>query len=277
MVPALIAAGVPPSKPGIRRAVRWLDDHQNADGGWGEDLRSYDDPAWIGRGASTASQTAWALLALLAAGERGPRRGRPGRALAGRHPARRTAAWDEPQFTGTGFPGDFYINYHLYRMVFPISALGRYLRGPPGADRRRRAGTDSGPCGRPDDRVHGALTGSVRAAAARGPGRAPWPARQRAGRGQRPPCRAGAAPGGAADRIRRGRGRRPGRRAGDAARSPRWRSWHRRRAWPPDLDPGDLVVATEVVTVRDGQPDPATALRAASAPLLAGRAARGRA
>ena len=69
VVPALIAAGVKPSKPVIRRAVAWLENHQNPDGGWGEDLRSYDDPALAGRGDSTASQTAWALLALLAAGE----------------------------------------------------------------------------------------------------------------------------------------------------------------------------------------------------------------
>ena len=70
VVPALIAAGVKPSKPAIRRAVAWLEQHQNPDGGWGEDLRSYDDQALGGRGESTASQTAWALLALLAAGER---------------------------------------------------------------------------------------------------------------------------------------------------------------------------------------------------------------
>ena len=70
MVPALIAAGVKPCNPAIRRAVAWLEQHQNPDGGWGEDLRSYDDQALGGRGESTASQTAWALLALLAAGER---------------------------------------------------------------------------------------------------------------------------------------------------------------------------------------------------------------
>ena len=69
-VPALIVAGIGPGHECIRRAVGWLEDHQNEDGGWGEDPRSYDDPAWIGRGPSTASQTAWALLALHAAGER---------------------------------------------------------------------------------------------------------------------------------------------------------------------------------------------------------------
>jgi squalene-hopene/tetraprenyl-beta-curcumene cyclase len=127
VVPALIAAGVLPGKACIRRAVSWLVAHQNPDGGWGEDLRSYTDPDWAGRGTSTASQTAWALLALLAAG------GEDAMASAERGAAwlaatqRPDGTWDEPQFTGTGFPGDFYINYHLYRLVFPVSALGRFL------------------------------------------------------------------------------------------------------------------------------------------------------
>ena len=129
VVPALIAAGVKPGKPSIRRAVAWLEEHQNTDGGWGEDLRSYDDPAaWSGRGASTASQTAWALLALLAAGERESAAVERGvRWLA--QTQRLDGTWDEPQFTGTGFPRDFYLNYHLYRLAFPVSALGRYVRG----------------------------------------------------------------------------------------------------------------------------------------------------
>jgi squalene-hopene/tetraprenyl-beta-curcumene cyclase len=134
VVPALIAAGVRPGKPAIRRAVAWLEAHQNPDGGWGEDMRSYDDPSTGGHGASTASQTAWALLALIAAGNA---------AGAGPSPAvesgvrwlaehqRPDGTWDEPQFTGTGFPGDFYLNYHLYRLIFPVSALGRYLSGTP--------------------------------------------------------------------------------------------------------------------------------------------------
>ncbi len=128
VVPALIAAGVKPSKPSIRRAVDFLERHQNPDGGWGEDLRSYDDQALSAQGASTASQTAWALLALLAAGEKdSPATERGIRWLA--QTQRPDGTWDEPWFTGTGFPGDFYINYHLYRLAFPVSALGRYVNG----------------------------------------------------------------------------------------------------------------------------------------------------
>jgi len=124
-VPALVAAGVSTSDLSVRRAVRWLREHQNTDGGWGEDLRSYVDDSWRGRGESTASQTAWALLALLAAGERGEEVVRGVRYLVDTQ--RPDGSWDEPYFTGTGFPGDFYINYHLYRMVFPLSALGRFV------------------------------------------------------------------------------------------------------------------------------------------------------
>lgn len=128
VLPALVAAGLPASHPAIRRAVGWLESVQNPDGGWGEDLRSYRDPAWIGRGASTASQTAWALMALLAAEERESRTVERGvRWLA--ETQREDGSWDEPYFTGTGFPWDFSINYHLYRQVFPLTALGRYLHG----------------------------------------------------------------------------------------------------------------------------------------------------
>ncbi|HEY1330320.1 MAG TPA: squalene--hopene cyclase [Actinomycetota bacterium] len=136
VVPALAAMGAGPDDGRIRRAVQWLERHQNPDGGWGEDARSYRDPGWIGRGDSTASQTAWALLALLAAG-----RGRDDAAERGVTWLLRTqrpdGSWDEPQYTGTGFPGHFYINYHLYSQVFPLQALGRYVNGGgPGANPR---------------------------------------------------------------------------------------------------------------------------------------------
>ncbi|RLV10306.1 squalene--hopene cyclase [Streptomyces griseocarneus] len=138
VVPALVTAGIPASHPAIRRAVRWLESVQNTDGGWGEDLRSYHDDAWIGRGASTASQTAWALMALLAAGERESEAVRRGVAHL---VATQTedGTWDEPYFTGTGFPWDFSINYHLYRQVFPVTALGRYVHGEPFAPERLEA------------------------------------------------------------------------------------------------------------------------------------------
>ncbi|WEH30848.1 squalene--hopene cyclase [Streptomyces sp. AM 3-1-1] len=128
VVPALVAAGIPAAHPAIRRSVSWLGQVQNEDGGWGEDLRSYQDTAWHGRGHSTASQTAWALLALLAAGERDSEQVRRGIAYLVETQTE-DGTWDEPWFTGTGFPWDFTINYHLYRQVFPVTALGRYLNG----------------------------------------------------------------------------------------------------------------------------------------------------
>jgi squalene-hopene/tetraprenyl-beta-curcumene cyclase len=135
-VPALIACGVPPDDQRLRGAARWLEEIQNEDGGWGEDARSYDDPAWIGRGPSTASQTAWALIALHAAGERTAAVERGLAWLIDRQ--REDGTWDEDEYTGTGFPGDYYINYHLYRLSFPLTALGRW------ASRWDAAGEPSG-------------------------------------------------------------------------------------------------------------------------------------
>ncbi|MFG2868490.1 squalene--hopene cyclase [Streptomyces sp. NPDC048338] len=134
VVPALTAAGLPGSHPAIRRAVAWLESVQNDDGGWGEDLRSYHERPWIGHGTSTASQTAWALLALLAAGERESKTVERGVAWL-TDTQREDGSWDEPWFTGTGFPWDFSINYHLYRLVFPLTALGRYVNGEPAVSR----------------------------------------------------------------------------------------------------------------------------------------------
>ena len=150
VLPALEAAGENMRQPYISRAVQWVIDHQNPDGGWGESCASYIDSTQRGVGPSTASQTAWAIIALVAAGY-------------GDHQATHRGVsylletqleggnWDEPYFTGTGFPGylkgervdrvpqpgergfqgaelsaGFMINYHLYRNTWPLIALARY-------------------------------------------------------------------------------------------------------------------------------------------------------
>ncbi|MCH8192226.1 MAG: squalene--hopene cyclase, partial [Chloroflexi bacterium] len=85
----------------------------------------YRDPSLRGQGPSTASQTAWALLALIAAGDAGGDAAGRGVAFL-LHTQQDFGSWDESQFTGTGFPGDFMINYHLYRDYWPLMALGQY-------------------------------------------------------------------------------------------------------------------------------------------------------
>jgi squalene-hopene/tetraprenyl-beta-curcumene cyclase len=134
VLPALHWAGEDMSRPYVRWAVRWLVERQNADGGWGESCGSYVDPAQVGRGASTASQTAWGLTGLLAAGgeKSTDATGRGARYLI--EAQEEDGQWEEPQFTGTGFPGDFYIKYHLYRNYFPLMALGRYRASPNGVN-----------------------------------------------------------------------------------------------------------------------------------------------
>lgn len=125
VLPALKWCGEDMAQAHIRKAVRWLETHQNPDGGWGEDCESYLNPSRRGQGPSTASQTAWALLALIAAGEARSDTVRKGveYLLESQKPG---GSWDEPYFTGTGFPADFMINYHLYRTYWPLMALGQY-------------------------------------------------------------------------------------------------------------------------------------------------------
>jgi len=127
VLPALEAVGFPMDDPRVRKAVDWLLSRQNEDGGWGEDVMSYHRRELRGRGPSTASQTAWALLALIAAGG-----ARSEAVKRGIEYLIRTqndeGTWNEPYFTGTGFPTDFMIRYHLYRHHFPLMALGRYRK-----------------------------------------------------------------------------------------------------------------------------------------------------
>jgi squalene-hopene/tetraprenyl-beta-curcumene cyclase len=113
----------------IQRGADWLIQCQNADGGWGESCRSYDDPSLKGLGKSTASQTAWALIGLLAAGEATGKLAidtieRGIDYLLSTQQANGT--WDEAEFTGTGFPCHFYLKYHLYQQYFPLIAISRY-------------------------------------------------------------------------------------------------------------------------------------------------------
>jgi squalene-hopene/tetraprenyl-beta-curcumene cyclase len=124
VLPALEACGFEPAHPVMTKAVAWLDSVQHRGGGFGEDIRSYHETAMRGRGTPTPSQTAWALLGYVAAGE------------SHRVSARKAADflcaeqqangdWSEEHYTGTGFPTDFMIRYHLYRLHFPLMALGR--------------------------------------------------------------------------------------------------------------------------------------------------------
>jgi squalene-hopene/tetraprenyl-beta-curcumene cyclase len=113
------------TRPYVRRAVAWLKDRQNPDGGWGEDCLSYWDQVKAGKGDSTPSQTAWAVLGLLAGEDeispvvlRGVQYLLTQQETAG--------SWPEALFTGTGFPRHFYLRYYGYRNYFPLMALGQF-------------------------------------------------------------------------------------------------------------------------------------------------------
>jgi squalene-hopene/tetraprenyl-beta-curcumene cyclase len=116
----------------ILRAGEWLRSIQNADGGWGESCESYDRNTFV-PAASTASQTAWAILGLLASGDTTSESLRRGiEYLVANQKADGT--WDEDQATGTGFPRVFYLTYHLYRQSFPVLALSTYLKSENGME-----------------------------------------------------------------------------------------------------------------------------------------------
>jgi squalene-hopene/tetraprenyl-beta-curcumene cyclase len=106
----------------VRRGIDWLRRRQNADGGWGETCHSYVDESFAGYGDSTPSQTAWAVLSFQAAGLHADAACERGLQYL-RERQNDDGTWPEPHYTGTGFPRDFYINYHLYRHLFPMMAL----------------------------------------------------------------------------------------------------------------------------------------------------------
>ncbi len=152
VLPGLEAVGADMRSPNITKAARWIVDHQNHDGGWGESCASYMDDAFRGRGESTASQTAWALMALLATGDHDYSESIKKGLEWLISTQREDGTWDEPWYTGTGFPGygvgertdlkraqkeleqgqelsrGFMINYNLYRHYFPLMAMGRARR-----------------------------------------------------------------------------------------------------------------------------------------------------
>jgi squalene-hopene/tetraprenyl-beta-curcumene cyclase len=113
------------SAPECLRAAQWLRSVQNPDGGFGESILSYYDPALKAKGKSTASQTAWGLIGLLAGGSvQDPAVERAVAWLVSHQ--NEDGTWDEAEFTGTGFPQVFYLKYHMYRNSFPLYALARY-------------------------------------------------------------------------------------------------------------------------------------------------------
>lgn len=122
----LAAAGESDREAHVLRAGEWLRSIQNADGGWGESCASYEKGAYV-PGPSTASQTAWALLGLIAGGDSASLSVRQGiQYLLERQ--RPDGDWDEDRSTGTGFPGVFYLHYHLYRLYFPLLALSTFVK-----------------------------------------------------------------------------------------------------------------------------------------------------
>jgi squalene-hopene/tetraprenyl-beta-curcumene cyclase len=122
----LCSVGENMNKPYVQKAVTWLKINVNQDDGWGECCESYESIRFKANGRSTASQTAWAIMALIAAGEGTSEEVIRGiRYLVNRQ--RDDGTWDEEDFTGTGFPKHFMIRYHNYRNCFPLMALGMFI------------------------------------------------------------------------------------------------------------------------------------------------------
>ena len=133
----LNAIGEDLSQPYVQNAAQWLRSRQNSDGGWGESCESYQDRSQGEKGPSTPSQTAWAVMGLISSGDcSSPTLLRGIDYLLHRQNPR--GDWDEPQFTGTGFPGVFYLRYQYYRNYFPLFALGMFqeFRDRPAPGRR---------------------------------------------------------------------------------------------------------------------------------------------
>src|SRR5579872_3705788 len=134
----LEAMAVDHHEPYVQQAAEWLRMVQNSDGGWGESCASYDDQTVKGIGPSTASQTAWTIMGLLSAQD--TRSDSVARGIAYLlRTQKKDGSWDEPHYTGTGFPRVFYLLYHMYRQYFPLIALTTYKKVMAGAGQNVRA------------------------------------------------------------------------------------------------------------------------------------------
>ena len=121
----LCAIGEDMGQAYVRRAMKWYNDHQNEDGGWGETCESYKNPSLAGTGKSSVSQTAWAVMGMIAGGEADHSAVKRGvEFLLNRQED--NGSWYEDEFTGTGFPSHFFIKYHMYQHFFPLMALSHY-------------------------------------------------------------------------------------------------------------------------------------------------------
>ncbi len=137
-VRGLTCIGESPNEPYLQNALAWLRSVQQSDGGWGERCDTYEDPKRKGKGPSTPSQTAWALMAFLSCGLLGdPAVERAIRYLLATQ--KEDGTWDETEFTGTGFPKVFYLEYTFYRHYFPLLALGMFQRLHRAARPRRKS------------------------------------------------------------------------------------------------------------------------------------------
>ncbi|MDP3543842.1 MAG: squalene--hopene cyclase [Elusimicrobiota bacterium] len=126
-VRGLAAIGENMNQPAIKRAVSWLKSVQLPNGGWGETCETYSDPSLKGKGPATPTQTAWAIMTLMAAGDYSSEALKKGveHLVSTQRP---DGTWDETEFTGTGFPKVYYLEYTMYRNNFPLQALGIYRK-----------------------------------------------------------------------------------------------------------------------------------------------------
>ena len=124
-IEGLRAVGLPTVDPAVAAGADWLARHQQSCGGWGETPESYADRSFAGCGTPTASQTAWAVAGLVAAGRHDTREARRGVQWLAAHQSN-DGSWEESEFTGTGFPKVFYLRYHYYPIYFPLMALARF-------------------------------------------------------------------------------------------------------------------------------------------------------